>query len=287
MVRIDADHFEVSTTEIDNGVTPTLRGLSDPATGDCTVKMKETGTSVTTSDHNTALGARAGGGSLLRGCRNLFLGAYAGHAGQISSVLTTSTINDALVISTIGESTSHRIPLISGDFAGNRVGINCLPGTGLGSDEFLAVRGTPSGLTAGAKLLAVRATGTTAVGFNSSAAITLADDSATWIEMPVGTTTAIVCIVTSTGSGGASNKPSGIYRVRYDSTSQCSPILFEGATAVNSTTGTNIVTTTGIFAGTTGGDGNFTLSAHTNGRVYFENRTGGSKTFAVTFLSIH
>ena len=36
----------------------------------------------------------------------------------------------------------------------------------------------------------------------------------------------------------------------------------------------NIATTTGVLDGTTGADGNFTISVHTDGKIYIENRTG-------------
>ena len=42
--------------------------------------------------------------------------------------------------------------------------------------------------------------------------------------------------------------------------------------------GSNTVVTTGVLAGTTGTDGRFTVSAHTDGRIYVENRTGSSRT---------
>lgn len=38
----------------------------------------------------------------------------------------------------------------------------------------------------------------------------------------------------------------------------------------------NVARATGTLAGTTGTDTKFTVSAHTNGQIYFENRTGGS-----------
>jgi hypothetical protein len=39
----------------------------------------------------------------------------------------------------------------------------------------------------------------------------------------------------------------------------------------------NAAVTTGALAGTTGSDGNLTLSSHTDGKLYIENRTGGSR----------
>lgn len=42
--------------------------------------------------------------------------------------------------------------------------------------------------------------------------------------------------------------------------------------------------TTGALAGTTGTDGKFTISAHSDGKIYFENRTGGTINSAYLFL---
>jgi hypothetical protein len=46
----------------------------------------------------------------------------------------------------------------------------------------------------------------------------------------------------------------------------------------------NFAVTTGVLAGTTGTDTNFTVSAHTDGKIYLENRRGGSVTVTVTLL---
>lgn len=57
------------------------------------------------------------------------------------------------------------------------------------------------------------------------------------------------------------------------------------ATVKESTTiGGTVDTTTGALTGTTGTDGRVTVSAHTDGTVYIENRTGVSRTFRVSFL---
>lgn len=40
--------------------------------------------------------------------------------------------------------------------------------------------------------------------------------------------------------------------------------------------GSNVNVATGALAGTTGTDGKFTVSAHTDGKIYFENRRGGA-----------
>lgn len=44
-------------------------------------------------------------------------------------------------------------------------------------------------------------------------------------------------------------------------------------------------TTTGLLSGATGADGDFTVSAHTDNRLYFENRTGSTLTCAVTLIA--
>lgn len=44
---------------------------------------------------------------------------------------------------------------------------------------------------------------------------------------------------------------------------------------------TNQAVTTGVLSGTTGTDGNFTVSAHTDGKIYIENRRGASLTVDV------
>lgn len=47
---------------------------------------------------------------------------------------------------------------------------------------------------------------------------------------------------------------------------------------------TNIAYTTGVLAGTTGTDGNFTISAATDGFVYFENRSGSARRLTVNVI---
>lgn len=46
-----------------------------------------------------------------------------------------------------------------------------------------------------------------------------------------------------------------------------------------------IAFTTGPLTGTTGSDGNITVSAHTDGKIYLENRSGSSKAMAWAFIS--
>jgi hypothetical protein len=61
-----------------------------------------------------------------------------------------------------------------------------------------------------------------------------------------------------------------------DASPQCSPV---GGAVSNLTTSNSL----GVLTGTTGSDGFFTVSAHTDGKIYLENRRGGTVTFTVTF----
>lgn len=47
-----------------------------------------------------------------------------------------------------------------------------------------------------------------------------------------------------------------------------------------------VVGTTGELVGTTGTDGDLTISGHSDKKLYLENRTGGERTYTVTFLSM-
>jgi hypothetical protein len=57
--------------------------------------------------------------------------------------------------------------------------------------------------------------------------------------------------------------------VFYDATSPT-------AYAISVSAGSNTNVTTGALTGTTGTDGRFTVSAHTDGKIYFENRRGST-----------
>jgi hypothetical protein len=48
--------------------------------------------------------------------------------------------------------------------------------------------------------------------------------------------------------------------------------------------GANFATTTGVLTGTTGAVNNFTVSAHTDGKIYIENRTGASRNVFVLLV---
>ena len=55
-----------------------------------------------------------------------------------------------------------------------------------------------------------------------------------------------------------------------------------GASTVLLGGGADIEVTTGALDGTTGNDNKFTVSAHTNGSLYLENRLGGTKNIIYT-----
>lgn len=48
--------------------------------------------------------------------------------------------------------------------------------------------------------------------------------------------------------------------------------------------GTNVDVATGALSGTSGTDGKFTISVHTDGKIYLENRTGANRYFRVRVL---
>lgn len=54
--------------------------------------------------------------------------------------------------------------------------------------------------------------------------------------------------------------------------------------ALTSYTGTAPTTTTGVLSGTTGVDGALTVSAHSDGKLYVENRLGATAQFRIRFL---
>lgn len=103
--------------------------------------------------------------------------------------------------------------------------------------------------------------------------ITLADDTATSITLP--TISAILAVVSN-----ASGVPFPRHLVfAHVNTTAVIESLGSGAGA------TSVDLSTGVKSGTTGTDGHFTISPHTDNKVYFENRRGGSITFAVLVIT--
>jgi hypothetical protein len=100
---------------------------------------------------------------------------------------------------------------------------------------------------------------------------TMADDSAKTIDLPGSTPAAIIALACSSGSFA-----NGVYWTRA-SGSPTSVALTPG--------GTPATLSTGIKTGTTGADGVFHFSPHTDGNLYLENRSGASLVVSYTILS--
>jgi len=103
---------------------------------------------------------------------------------------------------------------------------------------------------------------------------TIADDAAIAITVPGPNNTAIAMLNSSLATSTAN--PQGMVWINADA----SPAA--GNIALRSLTG--VVFTSGILTGVTGVDGNFTISAHTDGKLYLENRTGAARTLSLLFL---
>lgn len=103
----------------------------------------------------------------------------------------------------------------------------------------------------------------------SAAPLTLLDDTAVAIPLAF---TALVALV-----AGLSLTASGMIMCRCAGTPICGIVASSAGTLLVATTGT-------ILTGTTGTDGKMTVSAHSNGNLYVENRTGVS--FALNYFVI-
>lgn len=102
---------------------------------------------------------------------------------------------------------------------------------------------------------------------------TLANNVATLWVPPVGYTSYLIAIMTL--GGFAPGSPNGIFTAR------------PGAATIGGAeldAITNIAYSNLILTGTTGVVGDFTISSHANG-IYFENRTGGNRSCALTILA--
>ncbi len=99
----------------------------------------------------------------------------------------------------------------------------------------------------------------------------LADDTASSMAGNVGSSSRGIVLV-----NGQVSSQAGIAFVRVGSGAETS-ILAGGA---------DFAVTTGVLAGTTGTDTKITISAHTDNLIYIENRTGGTVTFAVTYIGM-
>lgn len=104
----------------------------------------------------------------------------------------------------------------------------------------------------------------------TSHTFTLADDAATSVDL--GAAAGGLCFIGSLGGGGA--RGGFLFRVGP------SP-LADNAIGTPGTLGT------GSLSGATGVDGEFTIRAHTDNRLYFENRTGAALSFTLAIVARH
>lgn len=65
----------------------------------------------------------------------------------------------------------------------------------------------------------------------------------------------------------------------------CDGTLSLGGQRIDGGGSSNVTLTTGTLSGTTGTDGRFTIAAHTDGRIYFENRFGAERNISVSFMA--
>jgi hypothetical protein len=105
--------------------------------------------------------------------------------------------------------------------------------------------------------------------------VTLADGAFTTIPLPAGTVSMIVMFISAQSN---TTRPNGSILARCASSPACIKLGFDPAA-------TSVDVTTGALTGTTGAAGHLTISAHSDGNLYVENRTGSSRGFGVSILS--
>ena len=108
---------------------------------------------------------------------------------------------------------------------------------------------------------------------NGAVFFSLADDTAASWLIPAQYQQGLLWINSHSNSNPS---PRGLLWIRTAGGAVCTIISF-----VNTT---NITATTGTLAGTTGSDGNFTISTHTDGMVYIENRSGSTRRIDMRFM---
>ena len=104
----------------------------------------------------------------------------------------------------------------------------------------------------------------------TSYTLTLADDTATSVDL--GAAASGWCFMASTSAATA--RGAFLFKVG------ASPVA-------DSAIGTPGTLGTGTLAGATGTDGEFTVRAHTDNKLYFENRTGAALSFTLSLLARH
>lgn len=113
---------------------------------------------------------------------------------------------------------------------------------------------------------------TGSAGYTSFTA-TIADDSVATYTTPSATVSFLM-----TSNGVSSTQPRGLFHAR------TSTAFLERLDTAP--TQTSIALTTGVLTGTTGSDGNFTISAAADGKLYFENRSGGSRVISILVINM-
>jgi hypothetical protein len=101
---------------------------------------------------------------------------------------------------------------------------------------------------------------------------TVADDGVYSVEIPF---TSAGFVIANAGSTPATGLPQGIYWIRKSANAPVLIVAFSTAT---------ITLTTGVLTGTTGIDGNSTMSVASSTTFYFENRSAASQTMTFTFI---
>ncbi len=119
-----------------------------------------------------------------------------------------------------------------------------------------------------------RVIGTSGVS-SKEAVLTVPDDRAAYVEFSAAAPTGMIAVCSSVpGSGGTA-----LFAFRVGDASRAITIL--------ASAGPTTTATTGELTGTTGVDGQFTISAsQTFNRVYIENRTGASRSYNYTIMNL-
>lgn len=134
--------------------------------------------------------------------------------------------------------------------------------------------------TSGATVPLLNAATNTASGrftperFGPGYSLTIADDAVGTFDFnPQDAGQAIGVVFIWSSSNTAADVPTGCWRIRAGA--------YPAVTELFKASGASVISTTGALTGTTGTDGKFTISAHTDGLVYLENRSGSSKVIRV------
>jgi hypothetical protein len=241
------------------------------------------GMSATNAIYN---GIDADRGSIVSAPSSILTGA--GHDGVSAQNGSVVTISDAGDVSTAGRYglfaySSGRI-VADGVTANNCVGGAMLAGYGAHINFRTGITNGKLSVAQGGEIMAHAVTGTPTysqpLNFDGPSGrilgnndFTLLDDTATSIFVGGKSAVLLIC-----GETSATTSPRGSVWVAPIAVPLCQVIAMASPNA-------NISYSTGALAGTTGTDGNFTISAHTDGRVYFENRSGNTRHFTVAVLA--